>query len=94
MQRQLAQQTVGRPASAFPSPLIDVVSFISLSLFTSWIFETLFNRWIISAAHCFCALNEHVECTLVNRGFDKKLAEVDETYGKNFNERWFSHRTY
>ena len=44
-------------------------------------------RWVISAAHCFCALNEHVQCTLINRGFDKKLLEVDEIYGKNFNER-------
>ena len=44
-------------------------------------------RWVISAAHCFCALNEHVECTLVNRGFDKKLEEKDKVFGKHFNEK-------
>ena len=45
------------------------------------------TSWVISAAHCFCALNEHVECTLMNRGFSKQLSQTDEVYGKGFNER-------
>ena len=66
-----------------------VISFIypSLSLFHILDLRDSF-RWVISAAHCFCALNEHVQCTLVNRGFDKKLEETDKIFGKNFNERY------
>ena len=54
-------------------------------------FHSFNLRWVISAAHCFCALNEHVQCTLVNRGFKKKLLKDDMIYGKNINERYFKH---